>query len=477
MKQSNRGNARKGKQRKGKRSKSARYSMGELETMPLLHPDLAGIDVGSREHYVSVPPDRSERPVRRFGCTTPDLCAMADWLKQSGITHVVMESTGVYWVPVATVLEDAGLCVALVDARESHRLSARKTDVHDCQWIRQLFACGLLRSAFRPAPEILPLRSYWRQRQELVSLCAQSLHHMQKSLELMNLQLHKVITDLAGVTGMSILRAIVAGERDPEAFVHMVHPNCKSSREDFVKALTGHYAPEQVLALRQALGRYDLYHAQIAELDHTLEQSLQKFAPAEDCGPKTSTPAPKRRGGKRRKNQAHFDLAREIHRITGVDLTRIEGVDALTAFTVITEQGIDMSRFPTEKDFASHLGLSPNNQITGGRVRKKHTRRVQSRAAHALRLAAQSLSRSKTALGAFYRRMRARNDSSHAIVATAHKLAKIIYRMLKHGEEYVARGEEQYEEQYRERLLKNLKRQAKTLGCQVLVPETGEVLS
>lgn len=462
---------------KGKRPQSKRYKTGELEAMKVLYPDLAGIDVGSREHYVSVPGDRSPRPVRTFGCTTPDLCEMADWLKQCSITHVVMESTGVYWVPVATVLEDAGFSVALVDARESHRLSARKTDVHDCQWIRQLFASGLLRSAFRPAPEILPLRSYWRQRQELVSLCAQSLHHMQKALELMNVQLHKVISDLAGVTGMRILRAIVEGNTDPHSFLLMIHPNCKSSQEDFVKALTGHYAHEQVFALAQALRRYDVYHEQIAELDQELERSLHERCPSEHWEPEAPTAGPKSRDGKRRKNQAHFNLAGEVQRMIGVDLTRIEGIDALTAFTIITEQGTDMSRFPTEKNFASHLGLCPNNQITGGRVRKKRTRRVQSRAAHALRLAAQSLSRSKTGLGAFYRRMRSRKDAARAIVATAHKLAKIIYRMLKYGEEYVARGQEEYEKQYRERLLKNLKRQAKVLGCEVLVAETGEVLS
>lgn len=462
---------------RGRQSKPQHFTMGKLKSMPLLYPDLAGIDVGSREHYVSVPGDRSEQSVRVFGCTTPDLDEMAKWLKRCGITDVVMESTGVYWVPVATVLEDAGLSVALVDARESHRLSARKTDVYDCQWVRQLFACGLLRSAFRPAPEILPLRSYWRQRQELVSLCAQSLHHMHKALELMNVQLHKVITDLAGVTGMNIVRAIVAGHTEPQDFIEMIHPNCKSPKEEFIKALTGHYAKEQVLALGQAVRRYDLYHEQMAELDQELERSLQEFTPAERWDPKASTADPKSRDAKRRKNQAHFDLAGEVHRITGVDLTCIEGIDALTAFTVITEQGIDMSRFPTEKEFASHLGLSPNNQITGGRVRKRRTRFVQSRAAHALRLAAQSLARSKTALGAFYRRIRARKDPARAIVATAHKLAKTIYRMLKHGEEYVARGLEDYEKQYRQRLLKNLQRQAKVLGCEVLVQETGEVLS
>jgi transposase len=465
------------KRNKGRRQESKRYTVGELEAMPLLYPDLAGIDIGSREHYVSVAGDRSEHPVRTFGCTTPDLLEMANWLKLCGITHVVMESTGVYWVPVAMMLEDAGLKVALVDARESHRLSARKTDVHDCQWIRQLYACGLLRNAFRPAAQILLLRSYWRQPQELVSMCATSLHHMQKALELMNVQLHKVISDIAGLTGMRILRAIAGGQSDPQSFVHMIHPNCKCSSAQMVNALTGHYAPEQVFALGQALRRYDLYQQQIAQLDRELHGSLGELPPRQNSEPEVATAGPKSPDGKRRKNQSHFDLAGEVHRITGVDLTRIEGIDALTAFTVITEQGIDMSHFPTEKHFASHLGLCPNNQITGGRVRKKRTRRVQSRAAHALRLAAQSLARSKTALGAFYRRMKARHGAAKANVATAHKLAKIFYRMLRHGEQYVARGQEDYEKRYRERLLKNLKRQAKILGCEVLVLETGEVLS
>jgi transposase len=465
------------KQNKGRRQQFKGYTVGELETLPLLYPDLAGIDIGSREHYVSVPGDRSKHPVRTFGCTTPDLLEMVNWLKLCGITQVVMESTGVYWVPVAMMLEDAGLKVALVDARESHRLSARKTDVHDCQWIRQLYACGLLRNAFRPSAQILLLRSYWRQRQELVSMCATSLHHMQKALELMNVQLHKVISDIAGLTGMRILRAIVAGQRDPDSFAHMVHPNCKSSSAEFVDALTGHYAQEQVFALGQALRRYDLYQEQIAELDRELHRCLQEIAPTENCEPQVATAGPKSPDGKRRKNQSHFNLAGEVHRITGVDLTRIEGIDALTAFTVITEQGIDMGPFPTEKHFASHLGLCPNNQITGGRVRNKRTRRVQSRAAHALRLAAQSLARSKTALGAFYRRMRARHGAAKANVATAHKLAKIVYRMLRHGEQYVARGQAEYEKRYRERLLKNLKRQAKILGCEVLVLDTGQLLS
>lgn len=470
--------ARHGKKRQDHEYKEARrYSAGELATMPLLYPNLAGIDVGSRIHYVSVDGDRSQEPVRSFGCTTPDLVAMAQWLKSCGITHVAMESTGVYWIPVATVLEAAGLQVALVDAQESHRLSARKSDVHDCQWIRQLYACGLLRNAFRPSVNILPLRSYWRQRQEIVSLCATSLHHIQKALELMNLQLHKVISDIAGVTGMKILRAIVDGQRDPQSFVHMVHKACKSTQDEFVKALTGHYAAEHLFALRQALQRYDMYQQQIAELDAELHRTTQAFTSAQRWKPGTAAAGPKTRDGKRRKNQSHFDLAAEAHRMAGVDLTRIEGIDALTAFTVITEQGIDMSPFPTEKHFASHLGLCPNHRITGGRIRKKSTRPVKSRAAHALRMAALSLARSKTALGAFYRRIRARCGAAKAIVATAHKLAKTIYRMLKYGEEYIARGQDKYEKQYQERQIKNLVKQARKLGCEVVFMDSGEVLS
>lgn len=462
----------KGRSRKNKQSK--RHSFKQLETLPLLYPNLAGIDIGSRVHYVSVPSDRAERSVRTFGCTTPDLYDLALWLKQCGITHVVMESTGVYWVPVACTLEDAGLVVALVDAREAHRLSARKTDVYDCQWIRQLYACGMLRNAFRPQPELIPVRSYWRQRQEVVSMCATALHHMQKALELMNLQLHKVISDIAGKTGMGIMRAIVEGQRDPQFFLSLVQRGCKASSEDFVKALTGHYRPEQVTALHQALQRYDLYHQQLQQLDEQVQDTL-KTLPGKH--PDTPAVASAKPPAQRRKNQAYVDLNSELIRLTGVDLTQVEGIDTLTAFTIISEQGIDMTPFPTEQHFSSHLGLCSNNTITGGRIRKKNTRPVQSRAAQALRISAQSLARSKTALGAFYRRIRARADPAVAIVATAHKLAKIIYRMLKYGEAYVARGMEEYEKDYKKRLLKNLRRQARKLDCEIVVIETGEVLS
>lgn len=467
----------KASQNKRNRGRGARSGAGNLDTLPLLYPDLAGIDIGSREHYVSVPVDRASKPVQTFGCTTPELVEMAQWLKSCGITHVVMESTGVYWIPVAMVLEDAGLQVALVDAREAHRLSVRKSDVHDCQWIRQLYASGLLRNAFRPAKEILPLRAYWRQRQELVSMCATAIHHMHKAMELMNLQLHKTLKDVAGRSGMSIMRSIVAGQHDPQMLAALCHPNCKASREQFIAALTGHYTAEHLMALSQALKRFDLYHEQIGQLDEQIQAGLKEFAAADNPSSQSQPSKGKKTNTKPRKNQAHFDLGAELHRITGVDLTTIEGIDALTAFTVITEQGVDMNRFPSEKHFASHLGLCPNNEITGGRVRKRRTRRVKSRAAQALRLAAQSIARTQTALGAFYRRIKNRHNAAKANVATANKLAKLIYRLLTRGEQYVKRGMAEYEEQYRNRLLANLKRQAKTLGCEVLMLETGEVLS
>ncbi len=461
------------------RRRRARFhpGSGRLQGVDALHPDLAGIDIGSRLHYVSVRPDRcpGEDPVRTFGFTTPDLRQMAAWLTACGVTRVVVESTGVYWVPVATVLEDAGLRVALVDARQVNKLRDRKTDVEDCQTLRLLYAAGILLESFRPDPAILKMRAYWRQRAELVGACATEIHHFQKHLELMNLQVHKVVSDVGGVTGLRILRAIGQGIQDPARLAALRDPKCQAPREAFLAALTGNYREEEVRGLQQALARYDLFQTQMAELDEALYGYLQTLpAAARAAGPAPVDPT-KRRNASRRKNQVHFDLHAELIRLTGVDLTRIEGIDVLTAMTVISEQGWDMSPFETEKHFASHLGLCPNHQVTGGRVRRRRTRKVSSRAATALRVAAQSLARSRSALGAFYRRMQARHGAPKAITATAHKLAKIIYRMLKHGEEYVAQGQEAYEQHYRERQKRSLVKQAQRLGLEVLDPATGEV--
>lgn len=459
--------------RKAKKSVKTRRASRALRQM---NHNAAGIDIGSREHYVAIPPERSDCPVRKFGCLTPDLHELAKWLKECGVTTVVMESTGVYWIPAMEVLESYDFEVLLVDARHARNLPGRKTDIKDCQWLQELHTYGLLSPAFRPHQDILPLRNYWRQRADLIEQCTRQIHHMQKSLEQLNLQLHKVLSDITGVTGMKIIRSIVNGERHPLTLAKMRHGTVRNTEETFVKALTGNYRDDHLFALKQALELHDIYHQKIADLDSQIHRYMAQLEPKAD--PKNLPPQSTRKAqSKRRKNQPHFDLREQLYRLTGVDLTQVDGINAMTAQTVITEQGIDMSRFPTEKNFASHLGLCPNNQITGGKIIKRKSRKVQSRAAKALRIAAQSLHRSSTALGAYFRRMRARLGPAKAITATAHKLAKLIYRMLKHGQAYVDKGQDAYEKEYKERLMKNLLRQARRLGCEVLIVETGEIVS
>ena len=442
------------------------------QRLKIVHPHAAGIDVGSRKHYVAIPAECGDETVRHFGCLTPDLHEMAKWLKQNGVDTVAMESTGVYWIPVAQILDQYGIEVNLVDARAAKNVPGRKSDVQDCQWLQELHTFGLLRAAFRPTNDMVVLRSYWRHRKELVKAAAEQIHLMQKSLELMNLQLHKVISDITGLTGMKIIRAILSGQRDPLALAKMRHRSIKSSEETIAKALTGDWREEHLFTLEQALEAYDFYHRQIAACDQRIERYMQTFPTKGDV------PDDDKRGrGYRRKNQVRFDLRSELHRVTGVDLTTIDAIDVLTAQTVISECGYDMSRFPTEDHFSSWLGLSPNNVITGGKVRRRATRKVYNRAADALRVAAQSLHRSKTALGAFYRRMKGRIGPAKAITATAHKLATLIYRMLKYGMAYVDRGQEAYEHQYQEGLLRSLRKRAKQMGYEIVALQSGGSVS
>jgi len=442
------------------------------EPLGIVHPDAAGVDIGSRKHYVAVPADRDPEPVRCFGCLTPDLQAMAQWLKACGIKTVAMESTGVYWIPVMQVLEEYGMEVYLVDARQAKNMPGRKTDVKDCQWLQQLHVHGMLTRAFRPADAICVLRSYWRHRKDLVEMASMQIQLMQKSLEQMNLQLHKVLSDITGVTGMRIVRSILAGERNPVVLAQMRHPLVKSSEDTIAKALTGDWRPEHVFTLRQAVELYDVYQQKIQACDREIDKYMQSLDARGD--PKDLQP---RRRGTRRKNQAHFDLRSQLQRLTGVDLTSVDAIDAMTAQTVVSECGIDMSRFATEKHYSSWLGLCPNHQITGGKVRKRRTRKVRNRAAQALRVAAQSLHKSKTALGAYYRRMRGRLGPAKAITATAHKLAILIYRMLKYGMKYVDQGQQAYEKQYQQRTLQMLIKRAKHMGYAMVDLRSGEVVS
>jgi hypothetical protein len=345
-------------------------------------------------------------------------------------------------------------------------VSGRKTDVSACQWLYQLHTYGLLRGSFHPEDEIRALRALARHRQMLVSYRAAHIQHMQKAMEMMNVKLTYVLSDITGVTGMTIIRAILAGERNPHVLAGHRNSKCKRSEAEIAKALEGNYRRENIFALRQAVELYDMYGSQIEAVDAQLEAMYAELEPAEGGNDKHVTP-PKPRRRKRRKNQANFDLSAALYRMGGVDLTRIDGIDALIAQTILTEIGPDVSSWPTEKHFTSWLGLCPNNQITGGKVRRRRTKKTDNRAANALRLAAQSLARSQSALGAFYRRIKARHGAPKAIVATAHKLARIVYHMLKNRVDYHDQGADHYNEQQRERTIKRLKKQALRLGLRV----------
>jgi transposase len=423
----------------------------------------AGIDIGAEEVYVAVPPDRDEDSVRCFPTFTADLYRLADWLKACGIDTVAMESTGVYWIPLYEVLEKCGFQVYLVNARHLKRVSGRKSDVLDCQWIQQLHTYGLLSPSFRPPEHIVAIRSLVRHREMLVKYRSTHIQHMQKALTQMNLLLTNVLSDVTGVTGMKIIRAIVGGERNPKVLASFRHPNCKKSETEITKSLEGHYKREYLFALKQALELYDFYNHQLRECDVELEAKYQQFDPPHNPG--TEPPSPRKT--KRRKNQAHFDLSAALYRMTGVDLTQIDGLDALTVQKVLSEIGTDMSKWPTVKHFTSWLRLCPNNQITGGKVKQRGVLPTQNRVSTALRVAAASLKFSDSALGAFYRRMRARKGAPAAITATAHKLARIIYVMLKEKKPYHDLGADYYEQQYRKRALRNLTRRATKLGFQL----------
>lgn len=423
----------------------------------------AGIDVGASAHFVAVPPDCDENSVREFKSFTGDLYALADWLKICGIKTVAMESTGVYWIPLYELLEDRGFGVKLVDARQVKNVSGRKTDVLDCQWIQQLHTYGLLNGAFRPAEEICALRSYVRQRQMLIQNASFHIQHMQKALTQMNLQLQHVISDIVGDTGMKIIRAILGGERDPKVLSKMRDPRCKSSLNIIEQALVGHYRAEHLFSLQQALELYDVYQEKISACDQMIEKKLLELS--DYSIPSETLPGFSK---KLSKNAPSFDLTSHLLQLTGVNLLEIPGINSLTALSLIGEIGLDMSRWKSAKHFASWLGLCPDNKVSGGKRLSGKTKPCANRAAAALRMAASTLYRSSTALGAFLRRLKSRLGPAKAITATAHKLAKIIYNMLKQGVGYQEVGQTYYEEQYRERVLRNLKRKADELGFELV---------
>ena len=428
----------------------------------LTHPNAAGIDIGSAAHFVAVPPDRDDEPVREFASFTTDLHRLADWLDACNVDTVAMESTGVYWIPLYELLESRGFTVLLVNARHVKNVSGRKSDVLDCQWLQQLMSFGLLRGAFRPADQVCELRSLSRQRTMLLRSQGRFVQHMQKALTQMNIQLANVISDVAGETGQRILRAIVAGERDGRALAQLRNARIRASEDEIAKSLQGNWRAEHLFALKQALDAFDFCGTQLAECDAQIQAQLQALHVREDA------PAQGKKRGRAR-NAPKFDLRTQLFQMCGVDLTRIDGIDVTTALVVVSEVGADMGKFPSDKHFASWLGLCPGTKITGGKVMSGRTKRCANRAAQALRLAAAALRSSQSALGAYYRRMCARMDKPKAVTAAAHKLARLIYAMLTHGQEYTDRGQDYFEERYRQRVLHNLAQKAKAMGMQ-LVP-------
>jgi transposase len=449
-----------------KKPSKRKATIRDLESLPVLHLNAAGIDVGSAEHYVAVAAHRDPHPVRRFGSFTADLHRMAQWLKACQVETIVMQATGVYWVALYQILEEYGFDTQVVNARYTKSLPGRKTDVQECQWLQQLHTFGLLNNSFRPPAQIQVLRSYMRQRENLVAAASICVQHMQKALTEMNLQLANVISDITGTTGMAILRAIVKGERDPYKLAELKHSLIRATRQEIAQSLQGNWRPELLFILEQSLSLYDTYHEKIQDCDHRLEAQFKAMETKID--PVVHPlPAP-RRVSWSRKRQPTFDLRGELYRLTGVDLTQVDGLDVQTIQKIISEVGTDMSPWRTEKHFGSWLGLCPDNRISGGKVLKRGTRKVVNRAATALRLAASNLIRSQSALGAKFRRLRSRLGAPKAITAMAYQLARIIYRMLKFGQAYVDKGIAHYEAKYRERQLYWLKKQAAALNLQVM---------
>jgi transposase len=434
-------------------------------TLPVLHPDAAGVDIGATEIYVAVPPDRDSESVRSFQTFTQDLMALADWLQRCRIRTVAMESTGVYWIPLMQILEARGLEVFLVNARYAKNVPGRRTDVSDCQWLQYLHSVGLLRASFRPAPEVCAVRSLLRHRDGLVELASHHVQHMQKALDQMNLQLHHVISDITGTTGLAILDAVLAGERDVNKLASLRDPRIRATTETIAKSLVGDYRPEHLFTLRQSLNLYRNYQKEIAECESQIQRFLRQLEtkidpvaeplpPAKDSVKKCTVMPPVRA----------LALRDEGYRVLGVDLTTIPGMSVLHVQAVVAEVGPDLSKFRSAAAFSSWMGLCPDNDVSGGKILWTGTRKVKNRLAGALRMAAQSLQRSQSALGEFYRRMRAKLGAPKAITAAAHKLARIIYHMLKTRESYDEGVFARLEIRYRQRIENRLKAQAHALG-------------
>ncbi len=450
-------------QGRNKSRKKRKSLKGLPEHLRHININAAGIDVGSDRHFVAVPEGRDTESVLEFGTFTLDLEAIGDWLEKCGVTTVAMESTGVYWIPLFEVLERRGFEVKLVDARHVKNVCGRKTDILDCQWIQQLHTYGLLAGAYRPPDEICILRGYVRQKEMLIQASSMHIQHMQKALQQMNVLLHNVVSDITGQTGMAIMKAIIAGERDPDRLAENRNENCHNSKETIAKSLKGNFREEHLFALKQALELYEIYQCKIAECEEAIAAHLTKQPDVTD----EELPP----GGKQIRirdfMRGNLDVRQKLFKLTGVDLFNVPGFGADTLLTMTSEAGVDMSPFKTGKHFASWMSICPGTKKSGGKILSKRTKKNANRAAQAFRLAAASLARSQTALGAFYRRIRARSGAIQAVTATAHKLARIYWAMLTTRKPYVEAGLHAYEERYKQRRIATLRKQAHALGFQL----------
>jgi len=447
-----------------------------VRSLKTIQPHAAGIDLGSREHWVSCPPLEDNTPnVQRFGTTTPELLRLADWLKEQGVKTVAMESTGVYWIPLYEILDSRGFEVNLVNARQVSHVPGRKTDMLDCQWLQLLHACGLLRGSFRPSDDICRLRALMRERNTMVAQRSDWVRRMQKSLDQMNVCVHHAVSDITGVTGMAIIRAIVNGERDPRTLAKMRDRRCRKSEQQIADELTGNWRWDHLFNLRQALKMYDQFCQTVAEYDAEILDYIKTLQPNiddEQCALPTLAPSKTREIAK--KGQAPMRQA--LYQFTGFDLTTINGIGVDIASEVISELGFDFSSFPNEDNFVAYLRLAPNLSISAGRkVPNKLKGTTTSRVANALRMAALALRNSKSALGAYYRRISRRKGASVAVFATARKLAQLIYRLVRYGQAYVDIGAKAYENQFNTRRLKYLTKTLEDLGYKIKPLKAAEV--
>jgi transposase len=450
--------------RKTQRRKKA--AQPKAVTLPVIRPDTAGIDIGSMEIFVAISPERDAEPVRRFGSFTADLQELIKWLQGCGVKSVAMESTGVYWIPLYQMLADAGIAVCLVNARHFKNVPGKKTDVEDCQWLQYLHAVGLLRGSFRPEQVICAVRTLLRHRQNTIQMAAEHVQHMQKSMEQMNLKLQHVISDLTGVTGLRIVDAIVAGERDPQVLAGLRHERTQASEEVIIKSLEGDYRREHLVTLKQSLEAYRFYQKQMTDLDGTVEEFMDGLPARIDL---REHPLPKNaKKSKRQHNAPAYDVRQSCYRAFGVDVTAIPGIAGTTAQVLLTEVGPDLSKFRSASAFASWLTLCPHNDISGGKILRAKTRKASNRATLALRLGAQTVERSETGLGQFFRRMRGKLGRAEAITAVAHKMARIFYTLVTTGKEYDESKIGETDSRQRNRREARIRKQAWELGFQLV---------